>query len=164
MIIKFKDKEYDFLYHNSEDAWISRNLINLKSNNSLFTFYIEIQLKEFRNKEFDETLISDFLLFLEQNLNDELDPIAQKILIPFNEIIDNEFLNQKEKFRFQFDTIYYKEPGRPINSLYDKVSFNYALGYQLFHSDYVECYAPYTVYYVDFLNRTLIGCRVDLPY
>lgn len=163
MIIKFKDIEYNFFYHNSDDSWISRDLISLKSKNFVFKFRIEIRLKEFRNKEFDQTLISDFILFLEQNLH-ELDPIAQKILIPFNEIIDNEFLNQREKFSFQFDTIYYKEPGRPINSFYDKVGFNYSLGYQLFHSDYVECYAPYTVYYVDFLNHTLIGCRVDLPY
>lgn len=164
MIIKFKDSEYIFFYHNSDNAWISKDLIHLKSKNSLFKFHIEIPLKEFKNKEFDETLISDFLSFLEKNLHDELDPIAQKILIPFNEIIDTEFLNQKEKFRFEFDTIHYKEPGRSFNTLYNKIGFNYSLCYQLYHTDFEESYAPNTFYFIDFLNTSLIGCHVDLPY
>jgi hypothetical protein len=164
MKIKFKDEEYEFFYHDNDNSWISKKFISLKSRDSIFNFRIEIQLKEFVNGQIDETLIPEFLLFLEKNLQDDIDVTAQKILMPFNKIIDHEYLNHIDKFRFEFDTIYYKEPGRSFNPLYNKIGFNYSLSYKLFHSDYEECYAPYTFYFVDFLNNNLIGCRVDLPY
>lgn len=164
MTVTFNNKEIEFFYHTNEDSWISKELITLKSKDSLFKFRIEIQLKEFVDKQFNETQIPEFLSFLEENLSAEIDVIAKKILIPFNKIIDSEYSNHLDKFRFEFNTIYYKEPERSFNTLYNKIGFNYSLCYQLFHSDYVECYAPYTFYFIDFLNTTLVGCRVDLPY
>jgi hypothetical protein len=121
---------------------------------------VEIHLKDFQKTEFDWSMVTSFLTYLENKLPQELDPHAKELLKSVSKINHWTDTQDLDKYRFEAEGIFYKEPKLPVFSG-QEIEFNYALAYKLYHSDYLEPFDTYSNYVVDFKNTMVTGCKKE---
>ena len=95
---------------------------------------------------------------LRQNLIGEFSNKLKKLLLEIAEKSD--WLVKYSKYRFELTGIEYKESVISIHSSNEN-EYNFSLVYSLFHSDYMESFAPYNRYFIDLRNMSVIGFRME---
>lgn len=76
MAIEHKNKACEFLYYEDENCWVAQKRIDIGN----YNLFVEIHLKDFQNTEFDWSMVTSFLTYLENKLPQESDAHAKELL------------------------------------------------------------------------------------
>lgn len=142
-----------------------REKFNFSESNSSFIGEIELQNEfieiEIKLKESELNWI-EIKNFISQLDNDDFFKIKEtsyKLLLEFVRLVPFGLEEPFNNYKFKLESVSYY--GRRNNLIFNKEVDDYDLVFKIFHPNYVECYAPYSNYIVNVVNKLITGVRIE---